>query len=147
MEITECPTALERDLNPPNTSQCPLLPHSLWDRPLYFSFSRKFASRLVSLSFVACRGFPPLFVCVCACVPTRLHRQEWMCSSEVCMAGFSHLALISDCYRLHTQLAVLEGFVCSLRQTVQPQRIIPPRQTSNKPCKFSVAVLVQETTA
>lgn len=43
METTECPTALERDLNPPNTSRCPLQPLSWWDPPLYSSFSRKFA--------------------------------------------------------------------------------------------------------
>jgi len=41
--FTECPTALEKDLNPPNTSRCPLPPLFWWDPLLYSSFSRKFA--------------------------------------------------------------------------------------------------------
>lgn len=46
MDITECPTALERDLNPPNISRCPLQPLFLLDPPLYSSFLRKFRSVL-----------------------------------------------------------------------------------------------------
>lgn len=65
VETTECPTALERDLNPPNTSRCPLQPLSWWDPPLYSSFSRKFALLFLNfffhtLSFAARPGFSTL---------------------------------------------------------------------------------------
>lgn len=90
MEITECPTALERDLNPPNTSLCPLLPLSLSVRPLYFSFSRKFAPLLV---LIVC--MPGIVYTVCLEVNTARSGLQL----QVCMGGFSHLGGISGFYR------------------------------------------------
>lgn len=146
MEITECPTALERDLNPPNTSQCPLLPHSLWDRPLYFSFSRKF-----------CIASSSLLRCLCRCFHSPcahgLHRVDLRL--EVCMGGCSHLGGISGFIVTHPSWRE----PCSGRQLkwvlqkaasyVQPQTdhsaLISARQTSIKACKLTSAVILQET--
>lgn len=100
VEITECPTALERDLNPPNTSQCPLLPHSLWDRPLYFSFSRKFASLLVLIRCMP--GFS-------STVSLQITQTRVDLQLEVCMGGFSHLGRRSDFMGVRYRLSIPTG--------------------------------------
>lgn len=93
MEITECPTALERDLNPPNTSRCPLQPHSWWDRPLYFSFSRKCAFFFhLSASPILCTS-SPLWITQAAPAGATLSRWiqplrcDWCCGKELASKG------------------------------------------------------------
>lgn len=121
MEITECPTALERDLNPPNTSQCPPLPHSLWDRPLYFSFSRKFASS--SLGFFM------------HCVPLDRTGDSGLLLKFAC-GGFSHLCVISVSVGVHLfQSVITQRFgkcVCKSPCGFRPTALKPARQTSRK---------------